>query len=185
MKKDIKDINWYANFFSIVAGMIVILTFIDFPNILQLPSLLKSPKIEKAMNVSGSLNMSALDAIDYLALNDYEKIDYSTICYNRKGKSSYLECGFDSFFHEIPCAWNLYIKDNVFSLYGITVNITTIDEANKIVTQNGWFLSNPQKLFNYSSTDTLKYKKYESSRTIVFKTDKGVVKEICILYHSP
>lgn len=180
-----KDINWYANFFSIVAGIIVILTFIDFPNILRIPNHLKSPTIEKAMNVSDSLNMSAFDAIDYLSLNDYEKIDYHTICYNRKGKSSYLECAFDSFYHEIPSAWDLYIKDNVFSLYDITVNITTIDEANTIVTQNGWFLSNPRKLFNHSSTDTVKYKKHENPKTVVFKTDKGVIKEIHILYHSP
>ncbi len=166
-----------------IVNILQILDFIDIPSIIRW--LNKGVNSEKAIDVADCLNMSVNETIDFLKFDITEKKDYWSICFKQKNKPSYIECGYDSFYHDIPSAWNLYVKDNMFSLYDIIVDITKIEEANRIISKKGWVLKDSEKVFNYASKDTVKYISFENPQTVVFKTEEGIVKEIQILYHSP
>ena len=177
-----KNIFWYATRLTIIGGIIAIVKFVDLPNMFSILNIFEDVKIEKSIDVSIALDMSAHDAVDYLELDAVDK-DYWSIRYYRSKLPSYLECDFNSYYKDIPSAWDFYIKDNAFSLYDIVPNITSLEEANEIITQEGWCLKGPDiNSFDDATIDSVEYEAgFNKSKTVVFIIDSCIVKEIQIL----
>lgn len=139
--------------------------------------------IGKTMDVAKSLNMTAYDAINYFKFEKYREGE-EKICFAREGSTSYLECDLDYCDNRIPACWNMFIKDEYFSLYGITVKETTIDEVDKLMTKKGWYIEDSDvNNYNDPSKNIVEYMKGEElSKFINFEIDEGIVTEIQIYY---
>lgn len=172
-----KDISWYAALFTVIAGIYAVISFFG------IPTLTKLLNIDEAIDVSRSLDMTAYDAINYLKFDKY-RTGEERLYYTREGGVSYLECDYDYIENRIPSCWNMFIMDDDYSLYGIIVNKTTIEETNKIMTQKGWYIEDSDmNLYNDPSKDVVEYMMgTELSKFINFKLDKGIVTEIQIYY---
>ena len=165
---------------NIVLGIIIIFNSFSILGIFELPEF---PKISKPIDVSQILTMSADEADQFLGFDDYSE-GLEMTYYVRRGGNSCFEFDEENDASQIPSYWNLYIKDNAFSLYGIIVDKTTITMANKILTQKGWIVNETKdNYFRDSSIPTVEYlPTFGIEKKIFFKIRDDKVEEIQLLY---
>ena len=174
---DQKDVTRLAALITIIVGIIALLNVFG---ISSLPDLLN---IGPTIDVSRCLNMTADEVVHKLKF-DKVREGNEKIYFSREGKTSYLECDYDYLTNAAPSNWNMYIKEDDFSFYGIIVNKTTIEEANRIVERKGWYIEDSDmNHYDDPSIDSVEYMKgTEMPKFIDFKVDKGIVTEIRLYY---